>query len=216
MQVKGKKVKFTDWIKKIPINKRKFIVPDNIKSIFNLPEEIYLKIILPSFTDILPGRLILTREMCDILGYPGLEGTSVDTIAHPLWTPFKNKPINEIYRNAFEICNTLDLTRCDKEPEKSAIELTKLIHKDVYNRLISQLIVPVFTDAHFIQLDTTFYLVQNYKHPLAIFKERNKAEEYILMLRQLMYEHGVNHDALKEILQNNIPKYTVVEVPGVC
>ena len=149
MQVKeNTPIKFSDWITGLPINKRRFIVPQYMQQLFNLPEELKLNIVSPSIREILAPNLILTEEMCQVLNYPGLEGISVDTIAFPFWTKFKHLPKKEEYRVAYQICFTLNLMREDKEPEKSAITLVRRIRKDLYNNLINKFIVPLFTDVN--------------------------------------------------------------------
>jgi hypothetical protein len=74
---------------------------------------------------------------------------------------------------------------------------------------MNSFIVPVFTDMHTLTLNTRFYLVQNYKKPIAVFSKVEQAEEYILMLRQLLYMHP-EPDSIIE----RIPKYDIVEIPG--
>lgn len=215
MRVKGNTpIKFSDWITGLPINKRRFIVPQYMQQLFNLPEELKLNIVSPSIREILAPNLILTEEMCQVLNYPGLEGISVDTIAFPFWTKFKHLPKKEEYRVAYQICFTLNLMREDKEPEKSAITLVRRIRRDLYNNLINKFIVPLFTDVNRVNFNAKYYLVQNNKQPIAVFKDRTKAEDYVLMLRQLMYVHGIEYKELVDILKDKIPKFDILEIGG--
>ena len=188
MQVK--ETKFNEWIKDLPINKRKFLIPDEIRKIFNLPEELRINIISPSLRDILPGNTILTEEMCTILGYPGLEGITIDEISRPFFTPIKHLPKDEKYARAYKICSEINFMRTEYEPEKSAIELVRQVSKNLFQRLTSKFIVPLFTDTHTMTLDAKYFLVQNHNRLLAVFKTKEQAEEYILMLRQILYMHN--------------------------
>jgi hypothetical protein len=200
---------FKDWVKDLPINKRKFIVPDDMRNLFNLPETLRINIVSPSIKEILPGHLMLTHDMCKVLNDPGLEGIAVDTIAHPFTAPLKHLPKDEEYIKAYKMCYDLDFNRVEKEPEKTAIDVVKTIRKNVCMRLMNSFIVPVFTDMHTLTLNARFYLVQNYKKPIAVFNNVEQAEEYILMLRQLLYMHP-EPDSIIE----RIPKYDIVEIPG--
>ncbi len=209
---------------------REITVPDNVALAFGLPHKLILQPGLRTFRQLLNQDIVLSQDMANILGRPGLVGLYLRDLSVQRDLPSVPLPSDP---TESEVASNLTIFHGTSSPGGPPLDPTQLdafiaasnflraLERTLLQKLLDTFIAPVFETECPLELNPhgNVYLVvestgnsspASYREPIAVFREESQALLLVRLLTEAIHSAPVTIDysatvaALRAVWPNTV------------